>query len=145
MSISDPKKHSIFSLSFFGLTMILIMWFYCKSISALNNHSEMIVMITQIKKRDLYVYAFLPLIAFGPSGINDALSAVFGLDIVGLSMFSNIILGLSGFMNATVYFFQRFKSGNGNKISLECVESQWEGNLNKESLDRLSLYSDFTD
>ena len=115
-----------------GFSLIFIAIYYCKSIFIVRTHSDMMLSAVQINTRDLYIYTFLPVMTYGPAILN-----IFK-DNETLVDLQRVLVGLSGFLNAVAYMFQRMRSSEVDRISVESLEDYTE-TKNRDSIQTLLM------
>ena len=70
------------------------------------------------------MYSFVELLTNGPVLIYYMVRIIFITAQIGyIANYAHLFMGLAGFINCVVYFFQRTNSFSGKKISIERLES----------------------
>ena len=106
-----------------ALSLCLTLFLYWRSVRVLKDYSDVVLSAIQFKARDLYTYSLSQLILFGPSILCSIIRIYTITDLGFLSGIAPISLGLAGFINCSVYFFQRRCSTQENsQINMECLE-----------------------
>ena len=103
----------------------LILFLYWKSVCLLREHSDIVLAAIQLRARDLYIYSFVTMLTIGPTIVYYALRLIYvTADFNPWDKIAYSTVGLGGFANSLVYFFQRRSSIQENqKIQMERLES----------------------
>ena len=88
----------------------------------------------QIRTRDLFIYALLTLFTFGSLWLGS-------LPVVSnsttISTVQHILVGLLGFMNSLVFFFQRIRSQETGRMAAEFLDSIADDHKERDSIQRM--------
>lgn len=102
-------KGVYFSTMFLPLMSSISITAYCyiRSASILSSISDTKSYASQLQIRSLYFYSIVQLITILPALVYSCLNIELGVDAELPNMLTRIPLGLAGFANTLVYFFQR--------------------------------------
>ena len=105
-------------------SLSLILFLYWKSVCLLREHSDIVLAAIQLRARDLYIYSFATILTIGPSIVYYTLKLIYiTADFNPWDKIAYSTIGLGGFANSLVYFFQRRISiGDGRKTKMEKLE-----------------------
>lgn len=89
------------------LCLLITMFCYLRSIFLLKRAYGATDKEVELKIKNLYRYAFLQLVTIAPSLIYCTIDLSFNIRSREADTVTGVLLGLAGFANAMVYFFQR--------------------------------------
>ena len=99
-----------------ALSICLTTVFYIKSIILLRKNSSPFFNNSSLTPKNLYVYCFAHLLTAGPGTIYFISILIHNQAPNEFLLFANFTLGLTGFVNSLIYFFQRKASEEPTEI-----------------------------
>lgn len=90
-----------------AISICLTTIFYIKSIWLLKEKDSPMLSISTITPKNLYMYCFAHLLTAGPGTVYFLSIIIHNQAPTEFLLFANFTLGLTGFVNSLIYFFQR--------------------------------------
>jgi hypothetical protein len=109
--------------------VFLTIYYHLRTVSILKKMNLKFEYLESITN-NLYSYAIVQMITILPALIYSTVNIIFGVDDVLIDVCVRVLLGLAGFVNAIVYFFQRktFSPCTSQRESM-ISDRQFEPNL----------------
>ena len=87
----------------------------------------------------LCIFSVPSILTFGPVVVSKTLIVFYGINVEILGTLADVMVGLSGFASALVCFFQRIKSMDSKRTSLESLESRAREKKTMDSMSSVAL------